>query len=655
MNGTKQIGNKIQSFLSFIFYVCSINSEKQINQFTSSRPFVDINVGQSENFKALVDSGAMASCIDDELAERIRWRNSEAIQFRPFPDGVTVSGANGNDLRVTYFARIKFKVLGRVFIHPFVVVKGLNCDAILGNDFIATKRMVLRGNGTTTEVGFDSKPEVKVAATTTIPARSVVKIPICTENEIQGRWIFDGAYPELQFLDTMYEGSGEKCVIAINPLDHNIVVNRRECIGTVDEVENAKFTEVAEHCKMSRDQRETICKLNELSFTPSAEDVNKALNVAEVNIQFFNDLRISELSTDSSKEHLNTSEAKTLEERKERIKRQLRLDHLDPWVKRRYEKLILDNVDIFSLNKYELGRTNAVKHKVRMSTEQPVHKKQFRLAIQHTEIIDKYVDELKRAGCIELSTSPYNSPIFIVQKKDNSPRIVLDYRDINFNSLPDKYIIRDVKDCCDTIGQANCKIFSTLDLTSSFWQLELDEDSKDMTCFTVPGKGRFRWTTMPMGLHGSSSSFARLMDLVMAGLKNVVTYIDDVICFSKNHDDHLIVLQETFDRLRKYNLKLNPRKCDFGAKEVDYLGFKLGEFGIRPGDEKTQAIEQFPEPNTLRKVRQFYGLCNFFRDFIPNFASVAAPLSKLTTKNSGYSRGKIPKAAQVSFCKLRDI
>ena len=85
------------------------------------------------------------------------------------------------------------------------------------------------------------------------------------------------------------------------------------------------------------------------------------------------------------------------------------------------------------------------------------------------------------------------------------------------------------------------------------------------------------------------------------------------------------------------------------------MGFKLGEFGIRPGDEKTQAIEQFPEPNTLRKVRQFYGLCNFFRDFIPNFASVAAPLSKLTTKDSGYSRGKIPKAAQVSFCKLRDM
>ena len=116
------------------------------------------------------------------------------------------------------------------------------------------------------------------------------------------------------------------------------------------------------------------------------------------------------------------------------------------------------------------------------------------------------------------------------------------------------------------------KIFSTIDLTSEFWQQSLEESSRQYTAFTVPGKGtRYQWTVTPMGLQGSPASFARLIDYVMRDLPNVITYIDDVLGHALDHKKQLALLELMFKRLKKYNLKLNVSKSIFGASEVNYL------------------------------------------------------------------------------------
>ena len=156
-----------------------------------------------------------------------------------------------------------------------------------------------------------------------------------------------------------------------------------------------------------------------------------------------------------------------------------------------------------------------------------------------------------------------------------------------------------------------------------------------------------------MGLQGSPASFARLIDYVFRGIRGVITYIDDVLTHSKGHEQQLKTLEETLLRLRKYNLKLNPAKSVFGADQVHYLGYSISGEGIRPGEEKMQAIKEFPTPETPKKIREFVGLANYFRFLLPNFSAHSAKLTDLFRKDSEYKAGPLPAGAFGAFQALQ--
>ena len=141
----------------------------------------------------------------------------------------------------------------------------------------------------------------------------------------------------------------------------------------------------------------------------------------------------------------------------------------------------------------------------------------------------------------------------------------------------------------------------------------------------MPGKGtRYQWTVTPMGLQGSPASFARLIDYVFRGITGIITYIGDVLTHSRGHQEQLKVLEQTLLRLRKYNLKLNPAKLVFGVVSVHHLGYNISGEGIRPGEEKMKEIQDFPTPDTPKKIREFVGLANYFRFLLPGFAEHSA-------------------------------
>jgi hypothetical protein len=132
-------------------------------------------------------------------------------------------------------------------------------------------------------------------------------------------------------------------------------------------------------------------------------------------------------------------------------------------------------------------------------------------------------------GIIERSRSPYNSPIFCVPKKEGQGlRCVLDYRRVNHSSFSDRYALRTIDECLETVGRAGSKVYSALDCSSAFWQLQLRPSDRLFTAFTIPGKGQYHWRTCPQGLMGAPASFSRLMEVLLADAENMLTYIDDV-------------------------------------------------------------------------------------------------------------------------------
>jgi hypothetical protein len=172
----------------------------------------------------------------------------------------------------------------------------------------------------------------------------------------------------------------------------------------------------------------------------------------------------------------------------------------------------------------------------------------------------------------------------------------------------------------------------------------------------VPGKGaRYQWRVTPIGIQGLPASFARLMDFVMTGVKGIITYIDDILVHSRDHEQHLKSLKEVLWRLQKYGLKLNVDKTIIGARTVRYLGYTLSGQGVTLSKDKLADIKDFPMPTSPKAVRESLGLANYFRSLIPRFSQTADPVNKMTRASTVWRTGAplLPEA-QVAFNKLKE-
>ena len=281
----------------------------------------------------------------------------------------------------------------------------------------------------------------------------------------------------------------------------------------------------------------------------------------------------------------------------------------------------------------------------------PIRQRPYRLPPGKKEVVEKEVSKMLSDGIIRPSQSPWSSPVTLAPKSDGSIRFCIDYRQLNKVSIQDAHPLPNIQDILDSLQGA--KVFSTMDLKSGFWQMGLEEESKPRSAFACH-VGLYEFNRLPFGHTNAPAQFQRAMEKVLTGLigKICFVYIDDLIVFSRNDEEHLQHLEKIFERLRAHGLQLKRSKCFFLQREIKVLGWMVNEDGISADPSKFKAIREMPRPTTPREVKRFLGMVGYYRQLIPSFADTASPLTDLT-------RGKANNfvwtaEAQYAFEKLKE-
>uniref|UniRef100_A0A5S6QPX8 RNA-directed DNA polymerase n=1 Tax=Trichuris muris TaxID=70415 RepID=A0A5S6QPX8_TRIMR len=267
-------------------------------------------------------------------------------------------------------------------------------------------------------------------------------------------------------------------------------------------------------------------------------------------------------------------------------------------------KTLLKYCDVISMADDDLGCTSVVRHEIRTGDAKPIKIGPRRTPYRHRSTMETLVDRMLRQGVIERASGPWSFPVVLASKKDGSSRFCVDYRKLNDVTEKNAQPLPRIDDALDAL--AGSRWFSTLDLASGYWQVEVEARDRPKTAFTTPS-GLYQFRVMPFGLCNAPATFQRLMEKVLEGLqwRTCLVYLDDIIVFARTPTEQMQRLDEVLNRLQKAGLKLKPSKCKLMTTEVVFLGHTISDNGIATDASKCAAVERWQSPRCLNELRQF--------------------------------------------------
>jgi len=291
-----------------------------------------------------------------------------------------------------------------------------------------------------------------------------------------------------------------------------------------------------------------------------------------------------------------------------------------------FRKMVMDE---FADLMVGLGKTDLIEHSIDTGDSKPITIRGRRIPAHYVEDVAQHVKELLNDDIIEESQSEWQFPLVIVKKKDGSIRMANDLRELNKVTVKDNCPMPRVDEFTERAGKA--RIFSRIDLRKGYYQIMLREGDRVKTAFTFKGK-LYQFKRMVFGACNAPQTFQRLMAKVLGDLPYAFTYLDDVLIYSDDPEEHLKHLREVLSRIRQAGLRLNSEKCEFGKDEIEFLGFHVKDGKRSPTDEKCNILANYKVPTSPKEVKSFVGLANFYHNLVPNFSQLTAPLHEQANK-----------------------
>jgi reverse transcriptase-like protein/integrase-like protein/aspartyl protease len=273
---------------------------------------------------------------------------------------------------------------------------------------------------------------------------------------------------------------------------------------------------------------------------------------------------------------------------------------------------------------------------IRLRDDFIVNRNPYRMSASERKAVRDIIEDLLKNHIIRDSESEFASPILLVRKNDGSYRMCVDYRELNSHTIKDRYPLPLIDDQLDRLGKG--KFFTSLDMSSGFHQIPIDESSIHKTAFITPD-GHYEYLRTPFGLANAPAVFQRSVNKALGNLKNTMAlvYLDDILIPSESVEQGLQFLEAVLTTLQQAGFSLNMKKCHFLQSKLEYLGREISAEGIRPGTRKIDALVKVPSPTTVKQVRQFMGLAGYFRKFVPKFATRTACITKLTKSKEPFA------------------
>ena len=394
-------------------------------------------------------------------------------------------------------------------------------------------------------------------------------------------------------------------------------------------------------------------KVSDLDYVVATPDRKKPYQLCHINLL--------KLYVDrSAKKVVESSICLTAEEVEDDVKsplddyqKQLRnsIEDEDRWNHLSLEKRksLIDLINEFSILFPDVpSRTNVISHDVDVGSSPPIKQHPYRVNPIRREAVSKAIAYMLEHDIIRPSQSSWSSPCLLVPKKDQSFRLCTDYRKVNSVTKSDSFPIPRMDDCIDEIGSA--VFVTTLDLLKGYYQVPLTPRAREISAFAT-SDGLYEYQVMPFGMKNAPATFQRMMTTVTQGIRNCRVYIDDIVLFHNEWDEHIRAMRVLFEKLTEANLTVNLSKCEFAKGSVVYLGHVVGNGKIKPVQAKVEAIEQFPVPKSKQELSRFLGLAGYYRKFCKNFASVVAPLTDLL----GSVQFQWTQSCTEAFCRVKTM